>query len=105
MRAGNIFIKHSRQRNAVYPLSSELHNLIQVWHGIPFKRIGFASGDFQGMLERVGRAVAVQGGHRLVEDRFAGYDRVILPADIPSGLEHRAAREMTYSKTRERTPV
>src|SRR5690606_467166 len=43
MRAGNIFIKHSPSRNLVYPVASELHNIINLWHGIPFKRIGYAS--------------------------------------------------------------
>src|SRR5690606_23613044 len=37
MRAGNIFIKHSPTRNLVYPLASDLHNIINLWHGIPFK--------------------------------------------------------------------
>lgn len=53
MRCGNIFIKHSTGRNVVHPVSGELHNLIQVWHGIPFKRIGYASSDFLPVLDRV----------------------------------------------------
>ncbi|MCK9795029.1 CDP-glycerol glycerophosphotransferase family protein [Isoptericola sp. 4D.3] len=52
MRAGTIFIKHSRYRNVGHPVSSSLHNLIQVWHGIPFKRIGYASADYLGRLDR-----------------------------------------------------
>ena len=47
LRAGNLFIKHSAARNLVYPVASELHNLINLWHGIPFKRIGYASLDTQ----------------------------------------------------------
>lgn len=47
MRCGNIFIKHSPTRNLVFPVASELHNLINLWHGIPFKRIGYASLDMQ----------------------------------------------------------
>lgn len=47
LRAGNLFIKHSAERNLVYPVASELHNLINLWHGIPFKRIGYASLDAQ----------------------------------------------------------
>jgi CDP-glycerol glycerophosphotransferase (TagB/SpsB family) len=47
LRAGNLFIKHSTARNLVYPVASELHNLINLWHGIPFKRIGYASLDTQ----------------------------------------------------------
>ncbi|MDM7831753.1 CDP-glycerol glycerophosphotransferase family protein [Cellulomonas edaphi] len=53
MRSGNILIKHSRSRNLVYPVSAELHNLIQVWHGIPLKRISYASADFLGALDKV----------------------------------------------------
>lgn len=45
MRCGNVFIKHSPTRNLVFPLAAELHNLINLWHGIPFKRIGLASLD------------------------------------------------------------
>lgn len=47
MRCGNIFIKHSPTRNLVFPVATELHNLINLWHGIPFKRIGYASLDMQ----------------------------------------------------------
>jgi CDP-glycerol glycerophosphotransferase (TagB/SpsB family) len=55
MRAGNAFIKHSPTRNLVYPVSGDLHNLINLWHGIPFKRIGYASADVQHRLEGVAR--------------------------------------------------
>lgn len=47
LRAKVVFIKHTPTRNAVYPLSSELHHLINLWHGIPLKRIGYASIDQQ----------------------------------------------------------
>ena len=47
MRAGNIFIKHSPTRNLKFPVAAHLHNLINLWHGIPFKRIGYASLDMQ----------------------------------------------------------
>jgi len=47
MRAKTVFIKHTPTRNLVYPLSSELHDLINLWHGIPLKRIGYASLDQQ----------------------------------------------------------
>ncbi len=50
MRAGNIFVKHSPTRNLVYPVSGDLHNIINLWHGIPFKRIGYASADMQDRL-------------------------------------------------------
>jgi CDP-glycerol glycerophosphotransferase (TagB/SpsB family) len=47
MRAGNVFIKHSPTRNLVFPVAAHLHNLINLWHGIPLKRIGYASLDMQ----------------------------------------------------------
>lgn len=50
MRAGNIFIKHSPTRNLVYPVAPELHNIINLWHGIPFKRIGYVSADMNDRL-------------------------------------------------------
>ncbi|WP_159449377.1 CDP-glycerol glycerophosphotransferase family protein [Demequina sp. NBRC 110051] len=50
MRAGVILIKHSISANVIYPVSPELHNIIQVWHGIPFKRIAYASEDFKHQL-------------------------------------------------------
>jgi CDP-glycerol glycerophosphotransferase (TagB/SpsB family) len=53
MRAGNIFIKHSPARNLVFPVASELHNIINLWHGIPFKRIGYASADMQQRLGEI----------------------------------------------------
>jgi len=40
-----IFIKHTPINNASYPLSGEHHNFIGLWHGIPLKRIGYASLD------------------------------------------------------------
>jgi CDP-glycerol glycerophosphotransferase (TagB/SpsB family) len=53
MRAGNLFIKHSPTRNLVYPVSGDLHNIINLWHGIPFKRIGYASADMQDRLAAI----------------------------------------------------
>lgn len=53
MRAANIFIKHSPTRNLVYPVAGELHNIINLWHGIPFKRIGYASADMQDRLPQI----------------------------------------------------
>lgn len=46
-----IFIKHTPWRNAVYPLNPNLHRFINLWHGIPLKRIGFTSLDMAGKLE------------------------------------------------------
>lgn len=53
MRAANIFIKHSPTRNLVYPVAAELHNIINLWHGIPFKRIGYVSADMHGRLHKI----------------------------------------------------
>jgi len=50
-----MFIKHTPTTNLVYPLAEDRHYLINLWHGIPLKRIGFASLDQQGNLERLGR--------------------------------------------------
>ena len=47
LRAKVVFIKHTPTRNLIYPLSGELHHLINLWHGIPLKRIGYASLDQQ----------------------------------------------------------
>lgn len=54
LRARQIFVKHSPTRNLVYPVSGELHNVINLWHGIPLKRIGHASLDMQDHLEALG---------------------------------------------------
>lgn len=53
MHAGNIFIKHSPTRNLIYPVAPDLHNIINLWHGIPFKRIGYASEDMQDRLDLI----------------------------------------------------
>lgn len=53
MRAANIFVKHSPTRNLVYPVSGDLHNIINLWHGIPFKRIGYVSADMIGRQARI----------------------------------------------------
>jgi len=46
-----IFIKHTPWRNTIYPLNPNLHRFINLWHGIPLKRIGFTSLDMAGKLE------------------------------------------------------
>ncbi|WP_152035043.1 CDP-glycerol glycerophosphotransferase family protein [Pseudomonas ovata] len=43
--AGYIFAKHSAAVNAPYPLDANRHRFINLWHGIPLKRIGIASLD------------------------------------------------------------
>lgn len=43
LRAKQIFVKHAPRVNVPYPLSPELHNFIDLWHGIPLKRFGWAA--------------------------------------------------------------
>lgn len=45
LRSRVIFIKHTPTSNVVYPISGERHYFINLWHGIPLKRIGYASLD------------------------------------------------------------
>ena len=47
------FVKHTPVRNIGYPLDARSHRLINLWHGIPLKRIGHASLDQRGNLERL----------------------------------------------------
>jgi len=50
LRSGQIFVKHSPAINARWPLSTKLHNFINLWHGIPLKRFGPASRDASGKV-------------------------------------------------------
>jgi len=45
LRSKVIFIKHTPTSNVVYPISGKQHYFINLWHGIPLKRIGYASLD------------------------------------------------------------
>lgn len=51
--AGYIFIKHTPTRNAIFPLNPNKHKFINLWHGIPLKRIGYASLDQSNRLEAI----------------------------------------------------
>jgi CDP-glycerol glycerophosphotransferase (TagB/SpsB family) len=51
MRSRQIFIKHTPTRNICFPVSADTHNIINLWHGIPLKRIGYASLDMRERLE------------------------------------------------------
>lgn len=53
VRCGVVFVRHSPSRNIYYPLSPVLHNIINLWHGIPFKKIGYASEDMQDSLAAI----------------------------------------------------
>jgi CDP-glycerol glycerophosphotransferase (TagB/SpsB family) len=51
LRSGVIFIKHTPARNIGYPLRTDCRQFVNLWHGIPLKRIGAASLDQQHNLE------------------------------------------------------
>lgn len=53
LQAKFIFIKHTPRENVLYPLDPKLHYFINLWHGIPLKRIGFASKDLQHILPQI----------------------------------------------------
>ena len=45
LRARQVFLRHGVRANLGYPLSSDLHNFHNLWHGIPLKLIGYTSLD------------------------------------------------------------
>jgi len=45
LRARQVFLRHGVRANVTAPLSSDLHNFHNLWHGIPLKRIGYTSLD------------------------------------------------------------
>lgn len=51
IEAKYIFIKHTAWRNTLYPLNPDLHRFINLWHGIPLKRIGYTSLDLMNNLQ------------------------------------------------------
>lgn len=53
LRSKVVFVKHTPTRNVVYPLRADLRHFINLWHGIPLKRIGAASLDQQARLEKL----------------------------------------------------
>lgn len=56
LRSRHIFLKHTVHSNlAGADLSGDLHHFHNLWHGIPLKRIGYASLDQQGRLTAVVR--------------------------------------------------
>ena len=63
MRSGTILIKQNRNVSVLYPVSSELHNLIMVQESVPFEKIGFVATDQQGDLDRI---TAEQASYRAV---------------------------------------
>jgi len=53
LKSGLIFIKHSVFRNTFFPINTIKHKCINLWHGIPLKRIGFASLDLNHILDKL----------------------------------------------------
>lgn len=51
-RCRHFFVRHGVNLNIEWPLAEGRHNVINLWHGIPLKRIGFASLDLSGKQER-----------------------------------------------------
>lgn len=51
LQSGVVFIKHGVLANTLKPLNGRLRKIICLWHGIPLKRIGCASRDFQNRLK------------------------------------------------------
>jgi CDP-glycerol glycerophosphotransferase (TagB/SpsB family) len=56
LRAKNIFLKHGPRINIPYPCEYKERNFVNLWHGIPLKRIGVSSLDVQGT--RIDKIVA-----------------------------------------------
>jgi hypothetical protein len=48
LRSKNIFLKHGPRINIPYPCEYKQRNFINLWHGIPLKRIGVSSLDSKG---------------------------------------------------------
>lgn len=48
LRAKNIFLKHGPRINIPYPCEYNIRNFVNLWHGIPLKRIGVSSLDVDG---------------------------------------------------------
>ncbi|MCA0433900.1 MAG: CDP-glycerol glycerophosphotransferase family protein [Proteobacteria bacterium] len=53
LRSRHVFIKHATVTNTHYRLSPDHHRFHNLWHGIPLKRINYASLDFQDNLAGV----------------------------------------------------
>lgn len=55
LRSRHVFLKHGVRSNLGVELSPDLHCFHNLWHGIPLKRIGYASLDTQNHLDRVAK--------------------------------------------------
>lgn len=58
-RSRQIFVKHGVSVNLGLPLDSKLHNVVNLWHGIPLKRFGFASLDTAAQRDVIAREHAM----------------------------------------------
>jgi CDP-glycerol glycerophosphotransferase (TagB/SpsB family) len=45
LRSRQVFVKHGPRINVPHPMGVKRHNFVNLWHGIPLKRFGFASLD------------------------------------------------------------
>lgn len=48
LRSKNIFVKHGPRINVPYPCEYLKRNFVNLWHGIPLKRLGISSLDIEG---------------------------------------------------------
>lgn len=53
LRSKQIFVKHAPQINVQYPIAPELHNFINLWHGIPLKKFGYVAFDSASRLDTI----------------------------------------------------
>lgn len=53
LKSSIIFIKHTPRVNVLYPLDPAKHKFINLWHGIPLKRVGIASLDLHTQYQEI----------------------------------------------------
>ena len=53
LKAKVVFIKHTIKRNVHWPLNKSNRIVVNLWHGIPFKKIGIASLDQKTNLDKL----------------------------------------------------
>jgi CDP-glycerol glycerophosphotransferase (TagB/SpsB family) len=63
-RSRQIFVKHGPSINALWPVSPQLHNIVNLWHGIPLKRFGMSALEIND--EAYDWAVKNHGGSRAI---------------------------------------
>jgi CDP-glycerol glycerophosphotransferase (TagB/SpsB family) len=63
-RARHVFVKHGPRINVPWPMSTTAHNVVNLWHGIPLKRFGFAAVEMSDSAREVN--VRNNGGSRAV---------------------------------------